>query len=457
MHSPELEPAHAKPPRGRVESPPRQAVASFDAAHTAAPRQEGSSVGSIAATAVGQLDAHAVVGQVKQLMGGWLVSDDDCEHAVGLLQSLPPREYAKALKALSGSGELRTLCESAPAGLRRALAESAVQGGMTTMDPERPAPGLRDPQPPPQPALIVNLPSIPRELRQVIHAENVARARRYEADFDAYVDAWCAKVATCKTPLELRALGPLAAPLALIERGIDADDLAAGRFVSIHRQLGQGDQRATRAISDQVSVFREELTAGGFGLDFQVKAQATSKAEGPAHAEGAAGGAFIARGTLTQDGRLIDPHAGNEMVLEAGRGRTRVEGKFDFEGQLEAVAAEAGGFGVELERKGEVTFKVPVAPGFSVESFVDNGKATSGAALVAQADTEVFGTTVKLQGKLGFTAKAVDRSHSADIGGPQTGFFGPMPELDERKPWRELPRARREWYERQGFSERTWP
>jgi hypothetical protein len=72
-------------------------------------------------------------------------------------------------------------------------------------------------------------------------------------------------------------------------------------------------------------------------------------------------------------------------------------------------------------------------------------------------DEEVFGMSVKLQAKIGFTAKGVERSYYADIGGTQTGFFGPMPELEERMPWRELPSERRDWYARQGFDERSWP
>lgn len=459
MQSPEFAAAQPELPVGRVASSPgRQEVESFDPSCSAPPmQQQGSNVGSIAASSVGRLDANAVVGQVKELMSGWRVSDDECRHAVGLLQSLPPAEYAKALKALSAAGDLRTLCESIPADLRRDLAESAVHGGVTTTSPEQLARGLRDPQPPPQPAMVVNSPSLPKELRQVIHGENLARARQYEADFNAYADAWCAKVATCKTPMALRALGPMADPPGLLEPGISTDDLAAKRFVSLHCQKHIGAERAAKAISDQVSTFRGELAAGGFGLDFQVKAQVASKAEGPSHTEGAAGGALIAKGTLTQDGRLVDQHVASETVLEAGRGHTKVEGKFDKGGHLEAVEGEVGGFGVELERNGEVTFKAPVAPGLAVETSVDNPKATSGAALVAAVDEDVFGMSVKLQGKIGFTAKGIERAYYADIGGTQTGFFGPMPELDERKPWRELPSERREWYSRQGFDERSWP
>jgi hypothetical protein len=87
MQSSELEATHAGPP---VATPSRQAVEPFNPSTSTPMQQQESSVGSIAASSVGRLDANAVVGQVKELMSGWRVSDDDCRHAVGLLQSLPP-------------------------------------------------------------------------------------------------------------------------------------------------------------------------------------------------------------------------------------------------------------------------------------------------------------------------------------------------------------------------------
>ena len=460
MHSPEVETTLPEVPVGRSSSS-RQEVESFKPSDTStAVQQQGSSVGSIAARSVDRLDANAVVSQVKVLMANGLldrVSRDECEHAIGLLQSLPHAEYGKALKELSRSGALRVLCEAAPAELRRDLAQSAVEGGLTTATKERLAPGLRQPQPPPQPSLIVNSPSLPVELRQVIHDENLTRARQYEADFNAYADAWCAKVGTCKSPMELRELGPLSNPPSLVEPGISSDDFAAKRFVSLHCQTNIGAERAAKAVSDQVSAFRGELTAGGFGLDFQLKAQVVRKAEGPGHTEGAGGFAFVAKGTLTQDGRVINQHVEDELLAEVGRGHTKLEAKFTPAGHLEAVSGEVGGAGLELDREGKATFKAPIAPGLGTETFVDAQKAAYGGVIVGDAAGEFFGATLKLEAKIGFTLKGVERSYYSDIGGSQTGFFGPMPELAEGMAWAALPSERREWYERQGFSERSWP
>jgi hypothetical protein len=149
-----------------------------------------------------------------------------------------------------------------------------------------------------------------------------------------------------------------------------------------------------------------------------------------------------------------------------GRGGAKAEAKFNPDGSLDAVAGEAGGFGVELDREGKTTFKVPLASvgdpteegaGVSLESYVDQKHATTGAALVGQAEGSLFGWTLEVEGKLGFSSKGMDRQYYADIGGQQEGFFGPMPELTDGKQWGELSAERRGWYERQGFSKATWP
>ena len=462
MHSPQLDDTvHSEVPVGPVAKTPGQTeVEAFNPSNPVGLAEQGSSVGSIASGSVAQLDSNAVVGQVKQLMGrgvfDWRVSSDECAHAIGLLESLPPREYARALKELSRSGDLRVLCEAVPEAMRRDLAESAVRGGATTTTPPLAAPGPRDPQPPPQPELIANPPSLPPELRAVIHAENAARGRQYEADFNSYVNAWCTKVGTCKSPLDLRELGPLSRPPRLLEPGIGAEDFEARRYTSDLCSTHIGVERAARAVSDQVSVFRRELTAGGFSLDVELRGQLTFDGEVASPMEGAAGGMFIAKGSMGQDGRVMD-QVETQAVIAARRGHTGIEGRFSGEGQVEAVAAEVGGAGGELERGGKVTFKAPIVHGLAAETFVNHTNATSGADVMSEAEGKLCGANVKLEARIGFTVKGVDHAYYRDIGGTQEGLFGPMPELEEGKKWRELPPERRAWYGRQGFDEQSWP
>ena len=439
-HSPELEaPPSPAPAASPLKGASQSEVEAFDDSAAGPTVMQGSNVGAIAAQNVGRLDANAVVGQVKELMSrgalDWMVTGDECRHALGLLESLPPGEYQKAIKALSSSGELSVLCEKMPAEQRRDLAESAVRGGLTTATPSLSARGLRDPQPPPQPRLIANPPSLPPELRQIIHGENAARGRQYEASFNEYVDAWCKKAGGCKTPLELRALGPLSHPPQLLEPGLGAEDFKARRFAGDLCSRNIGIERAAVAVSQQVSGFRDELSVGGFGLDFEVKLKIKGEGEIARDTEGSGGQSFSAKGTLTQDGRIINQDVGTETVVGLGRHGAELEGKFSPQGHLEAVAAEVGGFGVELEREGKTTFKVPVMEGVAVESFVNHQNATTGASLVGKEEAQLLGWTLEGEGKIGFTAKGIEKAYYADIGGTQEGFFGPMPELTAGKQW----------------------
>lgn len=435
----------------------QQEVESFDESKSQSPiRQHGIAVGSLSASSVMSLDARVAVAQVKELMGGFVVSGDDCRHAIGLLQSLPPAQYQKALKALSESGDLKTLCQKVPNELRRDLAESAVQGGATTKQAERFPPGIRDPQPPIQPALIYNLPSLPKELREVIHKENTARAYQYEEALKVYVDAYCAKVATCRTPMELRAVGPLSTPPALTEPGLSEADFAAQRFASLNTHSDIGSQRANKAVSEQVSIFRKELAAGSFGLDFKFKAQVKSEMGGPSHSELAGGAAFLAKGTLTSDGRVIGAGVEGESLIEGGYGPLKLEAKLTPEGHVDAVSADVLIAGAELDRDGKMTFKAKVAPGAAVETFADPNKGNVGAAFSVKNEATIFGIKREYEVKVGFTAKGIAREYYQDIGGAQTGFFGSMPELDAGVKWADLKKDRREWYERQGFTQETW-
>lgn len=470
-HSAELEAApFPAAPTAPTKVGSQSEVEAFDGSGPGPTVMQGSSVGAIAAQNVGRLDANAVVAQVKELMSrgalDWMVTGDECRHALGLLESLPPGEYQKAIKALSTSGELRVLCEQMPAEQRRELAESAVRGGLTFATPPLLAPGLGDPQPPAQPSLISNHPSLPMELRQLIHAENAARGQRYEASFNRYVDDWCKKVGGCKTPLELRMLGPHSTPPQLLEPGLADEDFAAKRFKGDLCSREIGSERAAKVLSDQVSVFRRELTAGGFGLDFELKLKLKAAGEVARETEGSAGQEFSTKGTLTQDGRVINQDVSSQSVIGGGRYGAALEGKFSPDGNLQAVAGEVGGLGLELEREGKTTFKVALAAvgepsvqgaGVSLESHVNPNRATMGAALVGETHGELLGWKLEAEGKIGFTSKGIDKRYYADIGGKQEGFFGPMPELTDGKPWGELFAERRGWYERQGFSQQTWP
>lgn len=422
---------------------------------------EAQTAGGLAPISLQQLDARAVTQQVDQLMSRGVldlwVSEDECRTAVGLLNSLPPGEYAKALDALAKSGSLQTLCARVPADARGELAESVVRGGLSKETSERLAPEQYAPRPPPQPRLITNVATLPIELREVIHAENAERGAAYKQEFARYVDAYCAKVKSCRTPMELRALGPISKPPRLLEPGISVDDFKAKRFVSDLAPTNMGQEKAWRAVSARIDQLRGGLATGQAAFTAEAKGQLKKGGAMSEHVELGAGIAKEAKGTMASDGRVIESNLENERSIAIGYEKlAKLEAKLNDE-HLEKVSAEALGWGVELSRSGEVTFKRNVAGDVSVEVAANPREATMGAVLVAEEEGEFGPANVALEGKVGLVVKGIHREYYADIGGTQEGIFGPMTELDAKANWRAMPEERREWYRRQGFEERTWP
>ncbi|MBL8913370.1 MAG: hypothetical protein JNM17_21915, partial [Archangium sp.] len=365
-------------------------------------RVEAQAAGGVALRSLQQLDARAVTEQVEQLMSrgvlDWSVSEDECRAAVGLLNSLPPAEYAKAIDALSRSGSLQTLCERVPADARGELAQSVVRGGLSKETPERLAPGSHDPRPPSQPGLITNVETLPIELREVIHAENAKRGADYKAEFARYVDASCAKVTRCRTPLELRALGPISKPPRLLEPGISVSDFKAKRFMSDLAPTNMGQEKAWRAVSARIDGFRAGLATGQAAFTAEAKGQLKKSAAVSGDVELSAGIAKEAKGTIASDGRVIESNVATERSIEIGfKKLAKVEAKLGDE-HLEKVAGEVLGYGVELSRSGEVTLKAGAGE-VGVEVSVNPREATMGAVLVAEEEGEFGIADVSVEGK----------------------------------------------------------
>lgn len=420
------------------------------------PSAAASTVGALSSQSIANLNAETVLPQLKKLLeDGFLngVSGEECRAALDLLESLPPREYQKAINGLSYR-ELGDLCRKMPSDLRKQLAESAVRGGLTKEEPPKSAPGHRSPKPPDQPALISNSPSIPDALREVIHQENAARAKQYEQKLNQYVDAYCARVKSCRTPSELRSLGPLSTPPAILEPGIGGNDFTLKKFQGALSSSQVGIERATKAVSDQVSAFRHEQAAGSFGLDVEGKFTVTAGVHPTALADvGATGGvSYGTKVTLTDDGRVLTRHPEAKGQLGIFAGHNELEAKFDKRGHLESVGVELLGAGVEYERDGKMAFK-----GGPVETFVNVGEGSYGASLGDKESIGVGSYNLEAELKAGFTYKGIAREYYQDIGGAQSGFFGPMPEVDAKVPYASLSKEKREWYARQGFTKENWP
>lgn len=401
--------------------------------------------------------------QILELLSGAPVSPDQAQLAADLLGSLGAADFARTFKRLCAQGHAERLFESLPPEATARLLEAAVRSGALEEAPGRAAPehSLKAPD---QPALIRNERELPNALRKVIHAENQRRADAYTKEYDRYVDAYCEQVKSTRNPLQLRGLGDVSSPPSLIEPGTrEADRELLGNLGLTGSNRGL--ERIRRTVSDQISAFRGQIRAGGYGLSIDLSGKATI---GKVFNVGGSIGA-----TVTDDARIVDAKAKPKVGVGASMshdeatdqpgvtnsevGKTGVALDVDAKGN---VSGRATVVGIGVAQSGSKTsFVAPVPFGLSAETFVDAEKGQYGASLGYEKKGKAFGGQVEWAGsaKVSLTAQGVPREYYQDIGGTQAGVFGPMPELDQGAAWSSLTKDRQAWYERQGFSAKNWP
>lgn len=465
--------------------PPRSAALPQITAWTPADAGAGGSEapaggGSLAASELVQgLSARSVLAQVDTLLSSRLpanlgVTSGDASVALGLIASLPQAEQREVLTTLGRDRRLTVLVEKLPAEEGARLLEVALTSGLVSERPAQPA-APRTPQPPARPALLDNQPSLPSALRELVHRENRQRAQAYAAQFDAYVGAYCEGVRQATSPAALRALGPVSTPPALPEPGLTADDQRLRRWNMDLVGTSPGLERATRAVSDRISDFRNEVHAGGFslGLDLAVKATLSKPAvvvpsahdlpEGAPSVPVLGGPLTMGVGigktvstSVTDDGRLFAPKVKDKAELQLKKGKAGLSAEVSPEGQVAAVKGSLGDHSVELNREGKMTFSTKV-DGVSLGTFADPRAGAMGASVGLEETAEFDQLKLGVSGKVSVTAQGIRREYYQDIGGRQGGVFGPMPELDTGVAWSALPKERQQWYARQGFTQAHWP
>ncbi len=377
------------------------------------------------------------------------VTGDDARAAMGLISSLSPEAQREVLVTLGKDRRLGVLVDHLSEEGRSALVGCARGCGLITEQPERHA-TPRTPQPPSQPALLDNPSALPSALRELVHGENQQRARTYARKFEAYVSSYCKAVKQAPDGVALRALGPLSTPPTLIENGVTDIDRKFRRWNNSLTDTSVGIERATKEVSNRISDFRGEIHAGGFALGLELTAKATID---KAVTFGASKSV-----DLTDDGRVLNHKDQFKQEFLAGDMKT-VGGSasVDPQGHLKQAKVGVMGAGVEVDKKGKVTFSYKDGP-VTVSSFVDGNAAKYGATTGVEESVELFkGVKVTAGAKATVTAQGIAREYYPDIGGRQEGVFGPMPELDQRTPWASVPKERQQWYARQGIVERSWP
>lgn len=460
VETPESPPAPVGPPPGTAQRPE-------DAGHTVeqhpggqpaeaappGPAQGGVSAGQLGAMRGNQPTA-TVMARLRDLLGKDSTDGECAQLAVGYLNSLPPAQYREVFAKLEADGLLDRLATAMPdAQTRREFLEVAARNGALGEVASQAAP-LRFPQPPDRPPVLRNPPSLPQELRKLIHAENRARGAEYTRRFDAYVDAYCTAVKNAPSAEVLRSLGPLSSPPTLYENDLTAADTRDGWRQEL-AESGRGSKRALDEVSNRISDFRGEIHAGGYSFGAAVSVKGNL-------------------GGLQASGQVKAEVSGDGRVLKGPTpsGSAGFTTAFTPDGASVTMKANTGGPSVAVAVPTDLPDRDEKATPISVEqegsrttfsmgpasTFVDPVKGVAGFG-VGYDEKIPLGdaASISIGAKVTVTAQGIPREYYQDIGGDQQAVFGPMPELDARTSWEDLPKERQAWYARQGFTRNQYP
>lgn len=435
----------AEPPKPALAPPPKKSdvqanrVESWVGAKTSAP------------------SAEAAVAKIETLMKknscapvrDFFVTERDAREAVSLLSQLPAREFNQALDTMSPIARAQLLSEM-DAETRKAFFRQGVQKGAIKEEPGAKAPA-REGSPPDKPALLRNEPSLSSEVRVAVLEENRARTAQYMKDFDGYVSRYSEAALKASSPLALRLMGPPVTEFVLREPGRAGNDPTSLEQGSTHRA------RAARAANDRISDFAGRTRAGTFSATAESKLEIEVFGSGVEASYGAkVSDAGKVSGKLKADAQVGLPHvslgigADGKHFQEVGALGVRLRAE---DGKLSELETKLkNGLGVMLTaEKTQFAFE----KGFAT---IDEKRGSYGGGVKLGYDREVSGAKLEASLKLGVIVQGVAPERLADIASMKNdGIWGPMPELDARTRWNELPHARRERLARDGWSYVNWP
>lgn len=403
-----------------------------------------------------QLNVLSEGGRIGDILGR--SGNQTLEGFVSGLKTLSKDGFNEAMSRLCDSGrfaEVMSKLDADPA-LRKEFLQVALKNGVVEATPSRARANPRPLPAPEQPSLIRNDPALKHELRTLIHHENRARATDYTTQVDRYTKDWCATVMNAKTPGELRGLGPFSAAPSMSEPGVTERDAKAFGWKQGLTEAGRGTEQAARALGDKISDLRGEPRAGSYSLDLEVSRKDKVGSNGSIEVStGAKAGTFG-----------VKPTANVKAGVEAKLGDKNTHVKAEISGDVRgagsvALKGKASGFEVGVETAVDAKGKTKT----TLTTMMPNGESPATYGVYSYAGTDSFGAGLKgklklgdtdLGAKVGFSAYGVPREYYQDIGGTQSGLFGPMPEFEAGVSWKSLKPDRREWYSRQGFSEQNW-
>lgn len=396
-------------------------------------------------------------GELQGLGAGYMkevlarTGNDTADGLVSGLSVMSPSEFKTAMSKLSESnrfGEVMEKIGNDPK-LRSEFLTVAVKSGYLAATPPRAQANPGALPPPEQPSLVRNERTLAPELRRLIHAENTHQAAQYEAKVDQYTKRWCEAVMDAKTPADIRKLGAYSAAPSMSEPGVVERDRKDFGWNQGLTQSGRGAQQAANALGDKISDLRGQPRAGSYSADFEIGLK------------GKAGIGVFQRGfeaKVGETGAKAEPKTkvGTSFDADDVSFASTVDNKGTLTREISAgkVGVERS---VDSAGKSKTTISLKAVEDerqhTSVSSYASFGADTMGGGLKTKAKI-VDG--LEVNAKVGMTAYGIPPEYYQDIGGAQSGFFGPMPEHDAQVAWSALKPDRRDWYTRQGFNEKNW-
>ncbi|QRN93199.1 hypothetical protein JRI60_28810 [Archangium violaceum] len=383
----------------------------------------------------------------------WAITDADVRGVHEHLEKLPAGDYARTLARMEKDGLLAKYAERMGPEARSAFLLQAERKGYISSEPGRKAPPAPF-APPDVPAIHRNDARLPSCVRELVHESNRMAKRTYHDAHEAYVKRYSEQVMRAKSLLEIRALGEPVA-LAKVSDGLVHPHPDAERFRESWSRVPGNDTRnvAYDAVSKRMADLSGRLRPGSFWF----KAEVELKAE-------IAGVGFKAGAemTLTQDGQMKwSPKGGAEIT----KGVVNVGAEFSESGEpkwsvgLEHAPKSLGktdpmSVGISADSEGSVRMELPAGGGFGGYAEFNQKEGTFGGGVS-------FGRKLGEDGEvklgLGFGMQGARTERARDVASTEHGtLFGALPEQEQRLRWEEIPQARRERMERDGWTPELW-
>ncbi|MFZ5470168.1 MAG: hypothetical protein ACOZIN_12105 [Myxococcota bacterium] len=397
---------------------------------------------------------------IRQALSGWTVNDDDVAQVNAKLRTLSDADFAEVLGRMDRHRLLASFVENAGAGARADFIEQALgRRYLSTSPGQRVTEGSTAANPPHAPDLIRNDPNLPEAVRMLVQDHNAALANGYYAEHRAYIDRYIAAVGAAESAFDIRAMGEPVTAFGLSEPGVTSNDVI-GRMLLGNwcRRVSESNKnpgaRARKAIDDKVRDLVGERRAGSLRITAGVSVTGKVGLPGVKLSQGAS-----AEVGLTSYGRVEGKTKLGPTKLEIGQGPLSFHQTLDAkpnEGSVGLTSHLGRGKGVDLGAQlsddGTVRLELKLSQvGGGYSAFNPKTGQFGGGVFVGHTIGDL---SVKAQA--GYDMQGSNKDRAIEAASSRQTLFAPMPELEAKTPWFELPKARRDSLYRAGIDQGAW-